>query len=187
MLYYIHGYLSNPDSAKGQLFKETLQAYPIRYRTCKPEEIVVSECLERISETIKEDKEVTLIGSSFGGYLAAETALNHDNIKTLFLLNPAIIPPHMDISTIHGMPERILRGMQDETLFTTKIPADIYIILGTEDEIVPNNWGITFAKAQEAHVIFLHDDHRFSENLYKLPSIISENLKIHLQPLKIKD
>ena len=174
MWYYIHGYLSSPDSTKGKLFKEKLQATPIRYRTCKPEDIVISKCIENINKTIRGDKEVILIGSSLGGFLAAKTALNNENIKTLILLNPAIIPPYVDISTIQDMPQHILRDMKDEKLFTTKIDAKIYIILGTEDKVVPNDWGIEFAKTREAQVLFLHDDHQLSKNLDNLPHIISK-------------
>ena len=174
MWYYIHGYLSTPDSIKGRLFKEKLQAMSIRYRDGKPEDLIIRECLERINTVIKEDKNVTFIGSSLGGFLAAETALNNKNVKTMFLLNPAIIPPYIDISTIEGMPQRILRDMKDEKLFTTKIDSKLYIILGTKDEIAPNEWSIEFAKIQEAHILFLHDDHQLSRNIKNLSNIISK-------------
>ncbi|HEC88989.1 MAG: hypothetical protein DRN12_02205 [Thermoplasmata archaeon] len=172
MWYYIHGYLSSPDGTKGRLFKEKLHTTPIKYRNGKPEDLIIRNCLERIDEAIKDDDNVILIGSSLGGFLAAETALNNKKVETLFLLNPAIIPPYIDISDIQGMPQRILRDMKDEKLFTIKIQADIYIILGTEDEVVPNSWGIEFAKAQEAQVLFLQDDHRLSRNIENLPDII---------------
>ena len=55
MLYYIHGYQSNPDSAKGTLFKEKLDAKAIQYRDCKPEDIVISDCLKRIANEIEHD------------------------------------------------------------------------------------------------------------------------------------
>jgi len=90
----------------------------------------------------------------------------------MILLNPAVIPPHIDISTLTDMPQRILKDMQVEALFKTKIHADITIFVGTNDMIVPNNWSIEFAKRQEATVHFFHDDHQFSNYMQRLPHLI---------------
>ena len=62
MLYYIHGFESSPDGTKGMIFKEKLNAKAIKYRDCKPEEIVILNCLSRIAEEIKGDKNVVIIG-----------------------------------------------------------------------------------------------------------------------------
>ena len=77
MLYYIHGYQSSPDGNKGTLFREKLNAKAIKYRDCEPEDLIISDCLKRISEEISNDKDVVLIGSSLGGFLAALTAITH--------------------------------------------------------------------------------------------------------------
>ena len=42
--------------------------------------------------------------------------------------------------------------------------------------MIPNDWGLKFAKAQEATVKFLNDDHSFSYNMNQLPEIIGEFL-----------
>lgn len=173
MLYYIHGYLSSPEGTKGALLKEKLNAKPIKYRDCKPEDLVIVDCLNRIRDEIKNDIEVVLIGSSLGGFLAAKTALKQTNVGKLILINPAIIPPQVDINTIQGMPKRILADMKDNLLFERKLDAEIYILLGTEDDVVPHFWSIEFAKAQEANVKFYHDDHRFANNINNLPDIIA--------------
>ena len=173
MLYYIHGYESSPDGTKGTLFKEKLGAIPIKYRDCKPEEIIISECLNRIFDQIKQDNEVILIGSSLGGFLAAKTALLNENVKQIILLNPAILPPWVDINKIDGMPLRILQEVYDKKLLEEKISASVDIFAGTEDEIVPTEWVLEFAKAQEATVKFLHDDHRFSKHVKQFPKLIS--------------
>ncbi len=173
MLYFIHGYQSDPNGTKGILFQEILGAHAIHYRNGEPEELVISECLQHIHETIKNDTYVMLIGSSLGGFLAAKTALQSTKVKKLVLLNPALIPPDVDISKLAGMPLRILSEMKDAELFTKKIDAEILVLLGTQDAVVPNAWGIEFAKVQEAHVRFLYDDHQFSEHLSQLPKHIS--------------
>ena len=176
MLYYIHGYQSDPNSTKGTLFKEKLNATAIQYRDCKPEDLIIADCLKRISDVIKDEENVVLIGSSLGGFLAASTAINHSNIKKLILLNPAIIPPSTNLDDHQSVPRSILEDMIDMRMFRNKINADITILRGTEDDVVPDNWIIKFATAQEATVKFLHDDHSFSHNLTRLPAIISDIL-----------
>jgi len=174
VLYYLHGYQSNPNGEKATLFKESLQVIPIKYRNCSPEDLIISKCLNRISAVITNDHYVVLIGSSFGGFLAAATALTHPNVKQLILLNPAIIPPEIDLNTIVGIPLRILEEMRALQLFQEKIPAIISILRGTLDDVVPDQWILSFAQAQNATIQLYNDDHRFSKNLYKLPGIISE-------------
>jgi len=176
MLYYLHGYQSSPTSAKGTLFKEILHAVPITYRTGPPEALVVPDCLLKIAGAIHDDSNVTLIGSSFGGFLAAATALHHKTVKHLILLNPAIIPPQTKPTKVEGMPAAIVTQMILPDLFTQKIPAAITILRGTEDAVVPDSGVLAFAKAQEATVWFLHDDHGFSQNLAKLPALIQKIL-----------
>jgi predicted esterase YcpF (UPF0227 family) len=177
MLYYLHGYQSSPHGEKATLFKKTLQAIPIPYRTGSAEDLIISQCLNRISENIKDDPDVVLIGSSLGGLLAASIALTHQNVHRLILLNPAIIPPKTDLHTIKDMPLRILKDMVDPKLFTEKIPARVIIVRGTQDDVVPDQWILCFAKAQNATLQLYDDDHRFSKNLQKLPDIISELLQ----------
>jgi predicted esterase YcpF (UPF0227 family) len=172
MLYFIHGYESSPQGEKAKLLEQTLHATPITYRECPPEDLVISQCLERIANTITNDHQVTLIGSSLGGFLAASTALDHQNVTQIILLNPAIIPPESDLSLIEGMPQRILREMRDPRLFEQKIKAKITILRGTNDDIIPDEWIVRFAQAQNATVELYNDDHRFSKNLQRLPEIV---------------
>ncbi len=177
MLYYIHGYQSTPYGEKATLFKEALHVRAIRYQDTAPEEIQIPYCLEKISWEIKNDPSVILIGSSLGGFLAASAALSHPAIRRLILLNPAIIPPETDLETIEGMPLRILQEMINPKLFTQKIPAQITILRGTQDTVVPDRWVFCFAQAQNATIQFFDDDHRFSKNLSRLPEIISALLQ----------
>ena len=171
MLYYIHGYLSEPNGTKGTILKEKLGVIPIKYRDCSPENLVIRTCVDNIKKEIENDTNILLIGSSLGGFLAAKTALEIP-VKKLILLNPAIIPMDVDISKIQGMPHEILRDMQDERLFTKKINSEITILVGMQDEVVPNRWSEVFAKEQNAKILFFEDDHRFTKNIDRLPDII---------------
>jgi predicted esterase YcpF (UPF0227 family) len=176
MLYYLHGYQSSPTGTKATLLKKTLHAVPLSYREGNPEDMSISACLTRISTTIQNDAQVEFIGSSLGGFLAASTAITHPNVTRLILLNPAIIPPQTNLSTIPGIPQRILQEMINPRLFEEKIHATITILRGTHDEIVPDGWILAFASAQQVTLRLLDDDHQFSKNLQKLPAIISELL-----------
>ena len=82
----------------------------------------------------------------------------------------------IDITKIQDMPQSILSDMQDNRLFNQKIASKIHILAGTEDDVVPSDWIIEFAKAQRVTVRFFDDDHGFSYNMNKLPDIISNIL-----------
>ena len=140
MLYYIHGYQSSPNSSKGFIFKKTLNAIPIKYRNSEPEDLTIKDCISEILNQIKDDKNIILIGSSLGGFLTAKTATLNKYVNTLILLNPAIIPPFVDINKISGIPKRILNDMKDENLFRKSINAKIFLLRGKKDEIVPDLW-----------------------------------------------
>jgi predicted esterase YcpF (UPF0227 family) len=109
MLYFLHGYQSSPDGEKAIIFKKTLNAIPIKYQDSTLEDLVISKALYRISDAIKNDQQAVLIGSSLGGFLAASTALTHPTVKHIILLNPAIIPPDIDLHTIQGISLEYLR------------------------------------------------------------------------------
>ena len=70
------------------------------------------------------------------------------------------------------MPQKILRDMKDKKLFKQKIKSEIYIFIGTQDNVVSNRWPIEFAKAQEAKIQFLHDDHSFTGYINQLSNFI---------------
>ena len=92
----------------------------------------------------------------------------------MILLNPSIFPPDENINNIKNMPKRILKEMIENDFFRIKIKNNIYMIIGTEDKIVPNSWNIKFAEIQKANILLLKDDHRFTKNLENLPKIINQ-------------
>ena len=177
MYYYVHGYLSSPDSTKGNILNNELGVIPIKYRDCKPEDLVISDCISEINNYIKDDENPVLIGSSLGGFLSSKVALNNPKIKKLVLFNPAIIPKDYDVAKILGMPQSILQDMVEPNFFTNKISADILILIGTRDDVVPNSWVKNFAEVQNAKIISLDDDHSLSKSIHSLPSIVEEFLK----------
>lgn len=177
MLYYIHGYLSSPKSHKARLFAGHLQAKAIRYRDCAPEDLVIGDCLARIREAIAGDEQVSFIGSSLGGFLAAVCSLDNRCVKNLILLNPAIAPPKIDLTMHRTLPERICRNLIEDRLFGQKLFAKVDIIRATGDEVIPLDWNLQFAMHHEACIHFFHDDHRFSQYMEQLPQIITQILE----------
>jgi predicted esterase YcpF (UPF0227 family) len=182
MLYFIHGYKSSPQGEKATLLKKTLKVIPISYRDGLPEDLVIVKALDHISDAIQNDKKIVLIGSSLGGFLAASTALSHQCVRKLILINPAIIPPDVDLGTIQRVPLRLLKEMRDSRLFEQKIPASITILRSTRDDTVPDYWIQRFASAQNATIQLYDDDHRFTRNMKRLPGIITDVLEKDLQP-----
>lgn len=176
-IYYIHGYLSSPDSTKGSILKKRLGVKPVKYRDCETEDLVISDCIKRINDKIKNDPDPILIGSSLGGFLTAKIALENSSVKKIVLFNPAILPKDYDISKISDMPQRILSDMKEPRFFSEKINAKILILMGTQDDVVPNSWVKNFAKIQKAELIKLDDDHSLSQTIYKIPNIIKDFLK----------
>lgn len=110
--------------------------------------------------------------------MAARAASENPAVKSIILLNPAIVPPGADVSQFKGVPHGILSEMTDHQLLSKKIHAYSSILLGTQDEEIPRDWVLDFAVAQESTVRFLKDDHGFTHNLTRLPRIVTELLPL---------
>ena len=93
------------------------------------------------------------------------------------LMGRKALPFTCDISKIKDMPQRILAGMKDLRLFEEKINSEITILAGDKDELVPKDWILNFAKAQNVDVKFYNDDHTFTKNMQLLPDIIANIIK----------
>jgi len=176
LLYYIHGYGSTPTSTKAKLFQTKLNARAIDYHPDKSRQIDIELAQHRLISSIQGDGNPMLIGSSFGGFLGAKVALECSKVRKLVLLNPLIIPPRASIGRLRGIPKRTLAQMRGNSLFKNRIEAETTILMATMDRLIPPEWILEFAMAQETTVRFLRDDHSFSNSLTALPKIISEIL-----------
>lgn len=102
---YLHGFASGPGSRKAQVFKERLEN--AGWSCDIPaldggdfEHLTISGQLAILDRMVA-DEEVTLLGSSMGGYLAALYAARHLNsVKQVVLLAPAF-------GFAHRWPERL--------------------------------------------------------------------------------
>lgn len=91
---YLHGLASGPFGNKARVFKEGI--IPFENKIIIPdfnqddfEHLTISRALGQLEEEIKEFSDVLLIGSSFGGYVAALATKKIKKVKALVLLAPA--------------------------------------------------------------------------------------------------
>lgn len=89
---------------------------------------------------------LVLVGSSMGGYVSL-TAPTEQPLAGMFLLAPAIYLP--------GYPTARLR----------QPPTHTTIVHGWQDDIVPVNHSIEFARKHQCHLHLLPDGHRLTDSL----------------------
>ena len=143
MLYYIHGYQSNCETAKALLAK-SLGAECIHYEN---KHIETGEVLDMISKIGKDDD---VIGSSLGGLLAMYTPA-----KRKFLLNPLMNPDKM-VKINRKYNAFVERAKKKKMQYT-----EIYTFLGKNDKVLKHNIGMFYKISRE--LLILDDDHRFSK------------------------
>ncbi|MCY3939544.1 MAG: alpha/beta fold hydrolase [Gammaproteobacteria bacterium] len=96
-------------------------------------------------------KEILLVGSSMGGYVAVAAAQQRP-AAGLFLMAPALAVP--------GWPELV------ET-----VTAPAFIVHGWQDDIVPIEWSIDFARANHARLHLLNAGHSLTEALDEIRTL----------------
>lgn len=101
--------------------------------------------LERLKETIAEKcNDVILVGSSMGGYVSLAAA-SQISARGVFLMAPALYLPNYKIQ---------------------RFPYDGYVSLvhGWNDDIVPIENSLKYARHQKAQLLLLNDDHRLENS-----------------------
>lgn len=112
MILYLHGFRSSPQSFKARLIAERMEALGRRAEYCCPQlpaspRAAIELARDRILGVPAQ--ELTLIGSSLGGYYA--TWLAEQTGCRAVLLNPAIRPPrdlerHVGVTTMYHSDQR---------------------------------------------------------------------------------
>ncbi len=100
---------------------------------------------------------VLLAGSSMGGYVAAAQAETSD-VRGLFLLAPAFYMPGYEKSEFPGLPKNLT------------------VVHGWEDDTVPPDNVIRFAREHDARLHILPDGHRLSNSLDELSALFAQFL-----------
>ncbi len=93
MFVYLHGFASGPSSSKALFFRERLAETGRELLIPELdggdfENLTISGQLSIVEDTVR-GRDVVLIGSSMGGYLAGLYAATHANVSRMLLLAPA--------------------------------------------------------------------------------------------------
>ncbi|MDE0680633.1 MAG: alpha/beta fold hydrolase [Gammaproteobacteria bacterium] len=94
------------------------------------------------------DDEILLVGSSMGGYVAVAAA-QRQPAAGLFLMAPALAVP-------------------DWPPLEDTVDAPAFVVHGWEDDIVPPQWSIEFARANKARLHLLRAGHSLTEALEEI-------------------
>ena len=147
-IYFSHGQESEPWGTKIKVMAES-----VRELGCRAESVDyqgIADPTERVEKLIEYcagvEEPLVLVGSSMGGHVATATAVKV-NAVGLFVLAPAYYMP----------------GYEDLTPPAPAMP--ITIVHGWDDDIVPVENSIRFAKACNATLHLVDGDHRLTANL----------------------
>lgn len=158
-LIFIHGLMGSSSGVKATLLREKFA------EILTPDfEGSLDERMERLHQTLGDRTGLTLIGSSFGGLMAAIFACEHPHqVKKLILLAPALTWPDFAESP----PEPVT------------VPAVVYH--GTEDELIPIERLRELAERVFLNLVFneVNDDHGLYNTVHALDweALLSDELK----------
>jgi len=160
LVVFSHGKESGPHGEKIQVMRAVAQelgfkTVSIDYTACQDE--VERKSLLR-SYLSNQSGKIILVGSSMGGYVSAALA-NEFELSALFLLCPAL--------SLEGY-ERV-----DYTPRTDKI----VLVHGWNDDVVPVESSIQFAREHKAMLHLLPDNHRLSGSISHLVIWLESLLK----------
>ena len=160
LVVFSHGKESGPHGEKIQAMRAVAQELGFRtvsidYTACQDE--VERKSLLR-SYLSNQSGKIILVGSSMGGYVSAALA-NEFELSALFILCPAL--------SLEGY-ERV-----DYTPRTDKI----VLVHGWNDDVVPVESSIQFAREHNAMLHLLRDNHRLSGSISHLVIWLESLLK----------
>jgi predicted esterase YcpF (UPF0227 family) len=174
MILYLHGFRSSPQSFKARLIGQRLQAlglgaeYHCPQLPASPREAIA--LARRLMQPFAPE-EVTLIGSSLGGYYA--TWLAEESGCRAALLNPAVKPPrelekYVGVTTAYHSDERFefKREYVDElkalAVDRITLPQRYFLLAATGDEVL--DWREMVGHYPQAlHHVIEGSDHGISE------------------------
>ena len=141
MLYFFHGLESGPHGAKYQLLREQ---YP-HIESPDFQGMNLEQRIERATVLTTGQTNLTLVGSSFGGLLAARLySLHPERIDNLLLLAPAVHTEEGD--KVASMPNA----------------AHVRVLHGYDDEVVPHDKVAAFCQRFDLPLTSVDDAHRLS-------------------------
>ncbi|WP_316896879.1 alpha/beta fold hydrolase [Pseudodesulfovibrio indicus] len=156
-LIWCHGSLSTPWGAKSLALAETAKALGLTMEGPDFSDLEDPDLrVDRLAGLLREDdRPVILAGSSMGGYVAAAAG----SVATgLFLLAPAVYLPGYAVHVFSGLPDRVT------------------VIHGWDDDTVPVDNAIRFARTHKAALHVLADNHRLEHSTPELCALFARFL-----------
>ncbi|MAK14996.1 MAG: hypothetical protein CMK55_05105 [Proteobacteria bacterium] len=170
---YLHGFNSSPESAKAKIFKKFLSTKDTKNLITPNLPISPSDSINLLSKIIdEEDKKLSIIGSSLGGFYAAYLG-NKYGIKSV-LINP-VVPGHLEsMKEIIGehsnyksnekyrFTESHYRELLDLKINDLKHPMNHFCLVQLGDEVLDQKLTINYFKNS---LILIEKDgnHQYSE------------------------
>jgi len=142
-LLWCHGSLSQPWGTKSLALADVAGEFDLTMEGPDFSDLAdPDERVERLVSILAEDdRPAILAGSSMGGYVAAAAALRA-RIPALFLLAPAFYLPGYAVHVFPSLPGRVT------------------VVHGWNDDVVPPDNAIRFARTHKATLHVLDDGHR---------------------------
>lgn len=157
---WCHGSLSQPWGTKSKALAEIAKDAGLEMDAVDFQDLEnPDERVERLSAKLAEsDTPTILAGSSMGGYVASAAARDA-NVLGLFLLAPAFYFPGYAVHVFSRLPEPVT------------------VIHGWEDDVVPVENSVRFAKLHKVDLHILPDGHRLSESIDTIGALFAHFLK----------
>ncbi len=181
---YLHGFASGPASKKARFFRERFAERGIEIEVPDLAEgdfdhLTITRQLSVIDRTAKEEP-IWLIGSSLGGYLAALYAARHPEVERLMLMAPAfnfvarwrerqgpdemmrwkqtgkLAVEHFGDGRTHELHYGLIEDGSEYESYPN-FPQPALIFHGRQDDVVPQEYSITFAQQHENVELHLLD------------------------------
>jgi len=182
MIVYLHGFNSSPQSHKAQYLKSYLKARGKGDEFSSPQLPHLPDLAIQLIEAQLEHleaKEITLIGSSLGGFYATWLAEMRD-VRAV-LINPAI-DPHVGLRAFLG-PQQAYHGGESyelteehlrkwEKLFVTQVHPERYLLLvETGDEVLDYRAAVKKYRGAK-QVVVQGGDHTLASFPQHIPAIM---------------
>jgi len=159
-LIWCHGAQAGPWGAKSRALAEAASDAGFTLEAIDFQDIdTPDDRIERLVDRARADRRPTVIaGSSMGGYVATAAA-RLVPVSGLFLVAPAFYLPGY------------------ETHVFTDLPESVTVVHGWNDDVVPVENSIRFARRHKAALHILDDGHRLSDNIGTVRSLFEQFLK----------
>ena len=146
-LLWCHGSLSQPWGTKSLALADVAKEFGLTMESPDFSDLAdPDERVERLLSILAEDdRPAILTGSSMGGYVATASAMRA-HIPAVFLLAPAFYLPGYAIHVFPNLPGRVT------------------VVHGWNDDVVPVDNAVRFARTHKATLHVLADGHRLEES-----------------------